>query len=272
MDGPEPDPDGRIPTNLRLLTVLEVMAEAGVPMTPTAVNERLGLPKPTIHRLFATLEGEGFVQRDIDGRSYSPGRRLRVMSSHVLSSLRIRSARHAVLRRLSEKVGETCNIALPGVDAMIYIERVETQWPLRIQLPIGTRVPFHCTASGKVYLASLRPIHRSRLLGARPLEARTANTLTDPGALDAALAVVARDGHATDREEFMDGMVALAVPIPDPTGRLVSTLSFHAPTQRFLLEDAMRFLPALRRAAAELASLVDDGGDADGSAQGPGSD
>lgn len=255
MDG---ENGGAIPTNLRLLMVLEAMAEAGVPMTPTAVNERLGLPKPTIHRLFATLEQEGFVQRDLDGRSYSPGRRLRVLSSQVLSSLRIRTARHAILRRLSEEVGETCNIALPGVDAMIYIERVETQWPLRIQLPIGTRVPFHCTASGKVYLASLRRAHRDRVIEAGILEARTPNSLTDAAALRAELDAVRRDGHALDREEFMAGMVALAVPIRDPAGRLVSTLSFHAPTQRFGAEDALRFLPALHRDAVALAGLIDD--------------
>lgn len=253
--GPE---GGTIPTNLRLLMVLEAMAEAGVPVTPTEVNARLGLPKPTIHRLFSTLEEEGFVQRDLDGRSYSPGRRLRVMSSQVLSSLRIRAARHAILRRLSEEIGETCNVALPGRDAMIYVERVETQWPLRIQLPIGSRVPFHCTASGKLYLSTLRRAHRERVLRAGALEARTPNTLTAVGALMDELARIARQGHALDREEFMEGMVALAVPIRDPSGRLVATLSFHAPTQRFSVGDTLRYLPALHRSSEELAGLIEE--------------
>ncbi len=250
---------GTIPTNLRLLMVLEAMAEAGVPVTPTEVNAGLGLPKPTIHRLFATLEEEGFVQRDIDGRSYSPGRRLRVMASQVLSSLRIRTARQAILRRLSEEIGETCNIALPGRDAMIYVERVETHWPLRIQLPIGTRVPFYCTASGKVYLSTLRKTHRERTLRAERLVARTANTLTDVPALLDELAGVARAGFALDREEFMDGMIALAVPILDPAGRLVSTLSFHAPTQRLDLAAARRCLAPLQRSARALSGLIDEG-------------
>lgn len=259
MDGGEATREGgTIPTNLRLLLVIEAMAEAGVPVTPTEVNARLGLPKPTIHRLFATLEAEGFVQRDIDGRSYSPGRRLRVLSSQVLSSLRIRAARHAILSRLSREVGETCNIALPDRDAMLYIERVETQWPLRIQLPIGSRVPFHCTASGKLHLSTLRRTHRERVLRAGPLEPRTPNTLTDVDALMAELAVIGRRGHALDREEFMEGMVALAVPILDPAGRLVATLSFHAPTQRFSAEDTLRFLPALQRSSAELAGLIEE--------------
>jgi DNA-binding IclR family transcriptional regulator len=254
----EPDAEGgTIPTNLRLLLALEAMAEAGVPVTPTEVNAEIGLPKPTIHRLFATLEEEGFVQRDLDGRSYSPGRRLRVLTSRVLSSLRIRTARLAILRRLSEEIGETCNIALPGRDAMIYLERVETQWPLRIQLPIGSRVPFHCTASGKLHLSGLRRSHRERILRAERLEARTANTITEVDALLAELAQIARQGHALDREEFMDGMVALAVPIPDPSGRPIATLSFHAPTQRFSTEDALHHLPALKGSSKELAGLIE---------------
>ena len=74
----------------------------------------------------------------------------------------------------------------------------------------------------------------------------------------AELASVARQGHALDREEFMAGMVALAVPIRDPSGRLVSTLSLRAPTQRFSADDTLRFLPALRRAAGELSGLIEE--------------
>ena len=166
-----------IPTNLRLLLVLEAMAKAGVPVTPTEVNQSLGLPKPTIHRLFSTLENEGFIQREIDGRGYSPGLRIRNMSTGIISSLRIRTARVAVLSKLADEVGETCNIALPDRDAMIYLDRVETKWPLRIQLPIGTRVPFYCTASGKMYLSSLDNRHLKNYAQATSMEARTKSTI-----------------------------------------------------------------------------------------------
>ena len=170
MDG-ESGARDTIPTNMRLLLVLEAVAEAGVPLTPTEVNARLDLPKPTIHRLFATLEEEGFLQRDLDGRTYSPGPRLRSFAGGVLSSLRIRTARQAILKRLSRLIGETCNIALPDRDAMIYLERVETEWPLRIQLPQGTRVPFHCTASGKMYLRSVASNDLQRFLPSAELAA-----------------------------------------------------------------------------------------------------
>ncbi|WP_371039439.1 MULTISPECIES: IclR family transcriptional regulator [unclassified Rhodosalinus] len=248
-----------IPTNLRLLLVIEQIAEAGVPVTPTHVNSRLGLPKPTIHRLFATLEEEGFLQRDMDGRSYSPGPRLRHMAGGILSSLRIRTARQAILRRLSREIGETCNIALPDRDAMTYLERVETEWPLRIQLPIGTRVPFYCTASGKMYLSSLDRTHLKKYIATTRLERRTPNTITDPAALIEEIATVRKNGYALDREEFMQDMIAVAVPVLDINRRLMVTLSFHAPSQRFDVERALGFLEPLRAAAEDLSQLVIDG-------------
>ncbi|MEL6280251.1 MAG: IclR family transcriptional regulator [Pseudomonadota bacterium] len=245
-----------IPTNLRLLLVLEAVAQAGSPVTPTDVNEQLKLPKPTIHRLFATLEAEGFLQRELDGRSYTAGRRLRLFSANVLTSLRVRMARVAVLSALAEEIGETCNVALPDREAMVYLDRVETKWPLRIQLPIGTNVPFYCTASGKMYLASLNPSHLNRYLGAAKLEARTSATITDRKALREEIARTRDRGYAIDAEEFMDGMIAFAVPVLDDQGRLLVTLSFHAPTQRLRVADAMAHLDRLRAAARELGHLV----------------
>lgn len=245
-----------IPTNLRLLLVLEEVVRVGVPVTPTEVNAQLNLPKPTIHRLFATLEKEGFLQKDIDGSTYSPGYRLRELATGVLSSLRIRSARLAILRNLSEKIGETCNIALPDRDAMTYLERVETKWPLRIQLPIGTSVPFHCTASGKMYLSTLPDSHLRSFAHAGPLSAQTSKTLVDPEALIAEIRETQTRGYAVDTEEFMDGMVAVAVPIKGAENRLVATLSFHAPTQRFSIERAIEFLPDLKAAADALSALL----------------
>lgn len=250
--------DGAIPTNLRLLLVLEAMAEAGVPVTPTEVNQTLGLPKPTIHRLFTTLEAEGFIQREIDGRGYSPGRRMRKMSVGILSSLRIRTARLAILARLAEDIGETSNIAIPDRDAMVYLDRVETKWPLRIQLPVGTRVPFYCTASGKMYLSSLDRRHLRNYALSAQLDPHTDHTITDPDALIAEALEIRDKGYATDNEEFMDDMIAVAVPIQDGNGRLVSTLSFHAPVQRLSLADAVGHVDRLRASAERLSDLLSE--------------
>ncbi len=247
---------GQIPTNLRLLMLLEEVARAGVPVTPSAVNEALGLPKPTIHRLFATAEAEGFLQRDIDGRSYSPGRRMRLLAVNTLSSERVRTVRLAVLKNLATTVGETCNIAVPEREGMFYLDRVETHWPLRIQLPVGTQVPFHCTASGKMYLSTLRPDYLERFLKNYTLTKLTDKTITSPTKLQDVLGVIREQGYSTDDEEFMSGMTAVAVPILDNRGRLLSTLSIHAPEQRRTIADLIAHLDGLKAAAAELSTIA----------------
>ena len=246
---------GQIPTNLRLLLLLEVVASAGTPVSPVVINQSLGLPKPTLHRLLATAEAEGFLQRDVDGRSYGPGQRLRKLAVNTVSSERIRTVRLAVLRSLALQVEETCNLAIPEREGMFYLDRVETHWPLRIQLPVGTQVPFHCTASGKMYLSSLRRDYLDRFLRNARLERLTYKTITEPEHLRQELDTIRARGYATDDEEFMEGMTAIAVPILGETGRLVSTLSIHAPEQRKSLTQLIGHLGQLRSVASELSEL-----------------
>ena len=250
------DKQDQIPTNLRLLVLLEEVAKAGVPVTPSMLKDQLNLPKPTLHRLFHTAEEEGFLQRDIDGRSYSPGPRLRRLAVNTVSSQRVRMIRLTILSRIAEKIGETCNIATPDRDGMTYLDRVETHWPLRIQLPIGTQVPFHCTASGKMYLSSLRPSYLERFLSSADLFARAPGTITDPQKLLIELETTRRRGYSTDNQEFMEGMAAVAVPVRDMQNRLVSTLSVHAPLQRLDLDALVAKVDTLKKGARELSELI----------------
>ncbi|WP_293451050.1 IclR family transcriptional regulator [Planktotalea sp.] len=245
----------QIPTNLRLLLLVEEIAKAGIPLKPMQLADALGLPKPTIHRLLQTAEAKGFLQRDLDGRSYGPGPRLRQIAVHTMSSERLRTGRLAILKAVAEEIGETCNLATPDREGMTYLDRVETKWPLRIQLPIGTQVPFHCTASGKMYLSTLRERTLEAVLSSMPLNPLTEQTITTPTALRKELSDTRERGYSQDDQEFMSGMTALAVPVNDSTGRLIATLSVHAPDQRHSVPDLLQFLPVLKAAAERLSEL-----------------
>jgi DNA-binding IclR family transcriptional regulator len=246
----------------RALAVLEGVAGADRPISATELNGALDLPKATVHRLCRMLEREGFLQRELDGKRFVPGPRLNRLALSVIAGSGLRAERHAILHAVSTEIGETCNVTVPDGSEMHYVDRVETHWPLRLQFPIGTRVPLHCTASGKLFLSSLPNARRKRLLTRLALDRRTARTLTEPATLEAALMRIRKEQLGTDDEEFVDGMVAVAVPVTDPRGRLIATLATHAPRQRMTLEAARRHLPALRRAAAQLSELL-GGGDAE---------
>lgn len=243
----------KIPNNIRMLRILEVLAAAGSALSATEINAAIGLPKPTIHRLCQTLEREGFLVRAPGSQRYETAPRLLRIAAGVLNSNRLRIARHRALAKLSETIGETCNIALPSESGMLYLDRVETQWPLRVQLPTGSTVPFHCTASGKLYLSSLEPMQCKRLLDSLLLPPATRQSVTKRPALEAELERIRQQGYSVDKEEFVEGMVAVAVPILDAQGSLTATLSFHAPTQRMSAEQALTHLDALKRTAVDLA-------------------
>ena len=243
-------------TFLRVLAILERVVEVETDTTPSALANHLGLPKASAHRLCQLLEQEQLLSRDLDGHGLVAGPRLRRLAVNVLGSDGPRAPRQAILQSLAEEIGETCNITIPDGTSMVYHDRVESAWPLRIQLPVGSHVPLHCTASGKLYLSSLPSARRRRVIARLDLEPHTANTITDAAALEAALKPIRSDEVGVDDEEFLDGMVAVAVPIKDPQGRVCATLATHGPVQRMSLERARAQVPNLKRAAAELAATL----------------
>ncbi len=246
----------KIAPNLRALAIIEVLAKAGKPLTPTEINEVLRFPKPTIHRLCGTLLEQGFLARDVDAKRLRPARRLRLISSGIMTSSRIHIARHAILRDVSEAIGETCNLSVPAEDGMLYVDRVETHWPMRFQLPVGSSVPFHCTASGKLFLSTLSKGQFEKLLATLTLERSAGNTIMDPDDLRREIAETRARGFSRDNEEFIDNLIAVCVPVFDTYGGLFAALAFHAPKQRITLEDAEGFVDTLRQAAGKLEHVL----------------
>ena len=256
MSGDQPKDDNKSRTG-RGLKVVEAVAQAESPLSIAAIAQATGLPRATTHRLVAVLDEQGYLQRDIGGRDFVVGPRLSLIARAVLASSPEQLLRHAVLETISAEIGETCNLTVPADGGMIYFDRVETKWPLRHQiLPVGSRVPLHCTASGKLFLSSLAAPVRDEMIRALPLEKMTPNTLTTAAALKTVLDQIADTEIGVDDEEFIEGMVALAVPIRDARGRLCATLAFHAPTMRMSMDEARRFLPVLEAGAQKLSTTL----------------
>jgi len=178
------------------------------------------------------------------------------LASGILFASQGQVATRQILQDVASQVNETINLAIPEENGMMYVDRVETGWSFRIQLPIGTNVPFHCTASGKAFLSSLSPTRRRAMLRSIKLVPKTINTHSDPERLLSELTKIAKQGYSVDNEEFMEGMVAVAVPVKDQEGRFCASLAFHAPTQRLSLEAALEFRTVLQDGAARLADVM----------------
>lgn len=242
------------PTILRGLVLLEKVVQARRPISATDLIEELDLPKPTVNRILQQLEEEGLLQREPVNRRYMPGPRARDMAFGIMSNRALGAPRHAILQALSEEIGETCNCTMLDGDHTVYFDRVEANWPYRIQLPVGSKLPLHCTSSGKLYLAHMKPRMRQRLISAAPLKRFTDRTITDPQLLSEELKRIGEEGIGIDNEEFMAGMVAVAVPVFNAANEICFTVAVHAPTVRKPLEALRQYIPSLRQAAAAMAS------------------
>lgn len=248
--------DGRIPTNMRMLLILETFGQKAEGTTATEIGRAIGLPKQTVHRLCTTLLEQGFLVRDEASNGFRPGRRARRLATTVLQASSVHIARRQVLIALAEEIGETVNFVMPEDRGMSYKDRIETNWAFRIQLPVGSHVPFHCTASGKAFLASLPKSERRRLVNVMPLQRLTNNTHVSAETLLQELAQIARQGYALDNEEFMDGMVATSVPVFNASGKYFASLAFHGPVQRISIERAVSLAPVLQKASRKITTVL----------------
>lgn len=240
----------------RLLALLEVIAEKDQFFTLQSLCDETRLPKPTLHRMLHQLEGSGMLQREADNRHYSKGSRLRRLAEHLLLNDTVHGARHAVLSQLVDDVGESCNITALSGGEVLYLDRVETSEALRFYLHPGSRVPVHCSASGKLFLAQMPRAQRKRLLGETILKSFTGNTITEFDLLEEEIEAVNQAGFALDDEEFLPGLICIAVLAANPNGGKSNLgIAIQAPVMRMTREKALECLPALRRAADAIAAI-----------------
>ena len=265
MRAPTPAPPDAGPADdarvLRALAVLETLASAGQPYTLSQLSLRLRIPKATLLRMIDSLETRGYVMHMPDSRGHDRaltlGPRAAQFALSALANNTFTRACRSVLRALVDVLGETCNLTALDNDAVLYVERVETSEPLRLEMRPGMRVPLHCTASGKLFLSQMTTLERHAMLTRLTLKKMTYRTLTDPQSLADELERLAARAIGIDNEEFIRGMVAVAVPVRAPSdGHVLASLAVHAPTARATLDDLLESVPQMREAASRLAPLL----------------
>ncbi|RXJ71604.1 IclR family transcriptional regulator [Veronia nyctiphanis] len=240
-------------TLVRGFELLKLVVKTGRAVSSAYLAEELDLPKQTVHRIAQQLEEQGYLKREPNGKKFSVGDEFRDMARDALKHSSLNSHRKIILSDLSKEVGETCNLTILDGNEILYLERVETNWPYRIQLPVGKHYPLHCTASGKLFLANMPKATRKRLLKSITLTKETEKTITDVNTLERHLESICESGMGTDNGEFLDDMVAVAVPVFDKSNQVVFTIAVHAPSARKSIEELRQFLPALRNAAQRFA-------------------
>lgn len=250
------DENSRSSAIAKAVDILEALAFAGRPITAAEIGLIVNQNRQTVHRVLGQLEELSLVQRDVNIERFRLGTRFGSLAISGLPTMMRHSRAHHVLEQLVDEVRETSNIGAFEAYQVIYLDRVECDWPLRMHLKTGSRVPAYCTAIGKLLLSDLSREQIQDYLSHVPLTRLTANTITTPKQLMSELARIREQGFSVNNQEDHVGLLAIAVPLQAPGGKVAAGLALHGPEARLPRRRALELVPRLRKAAAELSRIL----------------
>lgn len=237
------------------MDVVEYVVQTRRTVSVAELTRALDLPKPSAHRICATLEELRILARDPLARGMTVGPRLSRLALDALLASSEDGPRRRILRSVVDEAGETCTLTVMDGDEVLCLDRVESTNPLQVQLYAGSRVPLHCTASGKLFLAYLAKAKRKKFLDVVALKMHTVNTIVELPALEHELDRIRKAKVSTDNEEFFPGLAAVAVPVFDARGAVCAALSLNAPAARMQTSDLQK-IGALQKGAAAMSSFL----------------
>ncbi len=210
-----------------------------------------GLPKSTASRLLGALERNGLVEQEGMRGAFRAGPVLARFAGGGLSAHRLIEVSERPMTALAEATGETINVAVAAPGGVEHLAQVDSSHFLGTSHWVGRRVPYHCSANGKVLLA-----FSAAGADAGDLEPRTSRTITEPALLAAELESVRREGYATAVDELELGLSAVAAPVLDESGRAIAALSVSGPTLRLSPRRVAELRPIVIKQARALGELL----------------
>lgn len=214
----------------RALSILRLLSKAET-LSLAEIAAAAGLPKGTAHGLIKTLEANGFAQQNPVTQRYSLGIEAYRVGTAFASRMDLRRGAEPLARRLSEELDDTVLVGTLANGYVVILLRVERDKPLALVPRIGSGLPAHCTALGKVLLSGLDEAELSRLFAERALPALTEYTITDPERLIEEVGKVRQRGYALNVQEALVGVYCVGAPIFDCSGRVVAALSVTCLTE-----------------------------------------
>jgi IclR family KDG regulon transcriptional repressor len=224
----------------RALHLLDLLKEHADGLGITELANRMDLAKSTVHRLLTSLKKHGYVRQDPDTEHYLLGLKLIEMGSVVTQSLEIRKIANPVMNSLVQETGETSHLVVLEDGEVVYIEKIESPYTIRMYSLIGKRAPVHCTGVGKAIIAHLPEERVRRIAEQRGLPKFTEHTITNWEDLLVHLREIREKGYALDREEHETGICCVAAPVFNHQGEPVAGLSVSGPIMR-MDEEKVRF-------------------------------
>jgi DNA-binding IclR family transcriptional regulator len=216
----------------RAFAILEEIARHREGVGLADLSKLVGLHNSTTFHLAKTMVSLGYIRQEKDSKRYRVGGPLFALAASALDEIEMVNVATPVLEDLSRETGESSHFAVRMGDAVVVIARTSGPGAFHLTDRVGVLRPAHCTALGKVILASLRQDQLERFLERVDLKPSTEKSITEIPQLLREIAEVRRTGVAFDEGEFNLEVRCIAVPVKDFTGQIIGALGISGPIWR----------------------------------------
>ena len=249
----EENPRQLLQSVIRAFQIAELLAEAGE-LGVTEIQSRLGIDKSTAYRILATLREMGYVRQNETNYKYSNTPKFSLLGGEDPDMQHIRERARPLLQALSDRVGEAANLGFLDGSEIVYVERIQCDELIQVNLPVGQRMPAYCSALGKAILAYLPEEEVRAIFFGASFDQFTEQTLNSPEMLVAELETIRTERFSRDRQESHIGLSCLAAPVFLASGKVAAGISVSFPTFRHpdMEEGQRKILPALLEAAGRI--------------------
>jgi len=235
----------------RGLEILRAFSRTRKKMTLSEVAAETGITRAAARRFLLTLVREGYAVAD--GKLFDLTPQVLELGFSVLSSMGTWDIARPFMERLSETVEESCSASVLDGHDVVYVSGVQYQRVITVGVAVGNRLPAYCTATGRVLLAELPDAEREATLETIRLDKRTPHTVTSKKKFRKILDETREKGWSLVDQELEVGLVSIAIPLRDRSGRMAGAINIGCPTVRATPEHMIeRILPPLRDTAEQI--------------------
>lgn len=241
------------PSLIKGLQILKMFHANQPTLSLAEIAERLGVSRTTPFRLLYTLQQAGYLHQDEETKRYRLTPRVLELGFTYLQSLQLPEFAQPYLEQLRDETGASAHIGILDGQEVVYVARVAAKAVSAVQVTVGSRLPAHATAMGKVLLAYLPPARLQERIHGSELQPYTQATKTMIAELQKELAIIREQGYAISQAEFEQGISSIAMPIFSQGGSVIAAVNIAAPSfawQETSLQE--HYLPAVRKVAEQL--------------------
>lgn len=237
------------------LQILSSFNGAYTRLTLSQAARLVGITPAAARRSLLTLCDQGYVATD--GKYFWPDHGVLRLTYAYAASTRLPRLLQPALDALSERTRESASIAVLHGHHVLVAARSTAQRSLSVGLGVGSELPLHCSATGRVLLAALPAGEREKMLRKGGLLKMTPHTETDVPRLKKILAECQLNGYGISNEEIEMGVRSLAVPLMNSQQQVVAALSIVSRADRMTGKDMVsKLLPILLKTQAWAKSRI----------------